>query len=155
ERSFSFRRRKGTVGTLLNQDETQIQDGILSAFLRELDRERFDQFFGLNHERLRAGGEELLRGKGDVGSALFQASGLRDLRTVLDDIEAEAKELFSAKSRTKAITRALDEFKQARYEVRKFAISATTVKQKQTELEEAKENHDKLKLESQSLHQEL
>jgi AAA domain len=61
---FSFRRRKGTIGTLLNPDETQIQESALAPFLRELDRERFEQFFGLDYERLRAGGEELLRGKG-------------------------------------------------------------------------------------------
>jgi uncharacterized protein YhaN len=57
EKSFSFRRRKGTSGTLLNVDEAQIQDAALSPFLRELDRERFEQFFGLNHQRLREGGE--------------------------------------------------------------------------------------------------
>ena len=63
---LSFRRRKGTSGTLLNIEESQIQEGVLRAFLRELDRERFEQFFGLNHERLREGGEQLLRGRGDV-----------------------------------------------------------------------------------------
>src|SRR5262249_25372027 len=107
----SFRRRKGTIGTLLSHDETQIQEGLLSPFLRELDRERFDQFFGLNHERLRAGGEELLRGKGCWKCAV---PGLLDLRTLLDNIDVEARELFPAKSRTKVISRALDEFKQAK-----------------------------------------
>ena len=116
EKTFSFRRRKGTSGTLLTLDEAQIEDNALSPFLRELDRERFEQFFGLNHERLREGGEELLLGKGDIGSALFQASGLLDLRNLLDGLDGEAKELFSAKSRTKTISRAIDEYKQARSE---------------------------------------
>ena len=74
QKAFSFRRRKGTSGTLLNLDEAQIEDSALGPFLRELDRERFEQFFGLNHERLEEGGEELLLGKGDIGSALFQAA---------------------------------------------------------------------------------
>jgi uncharacterized protein YhaN len=155
EKSFSFRRRKGTTGTLLNRDEEQIQDSALNLFLQELDRERFEQFFGLNHHRLREGGEELLRGKGDIGSALFQATGLLDLRNLLDGLDSEAKELFSAKSRTKTISRAIDEYKQARSEVRRFAISATTVKQKQTELDTAREALEKQKTESQSLQQEL
>ena len=94
EKTFSFRRRKGTSGTLLTLDEAQIEDNALSPFLRELDRERFEQFFGLNHERLREGGEELLLGKGDIGSALFQASGLLDLRNLLEGLDGEAKELF-------------------------------------------------------------
>jgi uncharacterized protein YhaN len=158
ERNFSFRRRKGTSGTLLNVNEEQIQEAALSPFLRELDRERFEQFFGLNHERLREGGEELLRGKGDIGSALFQAAGLLDLRNLLDELNAEAGELFSATSRansTKPINCGLQEYKQAKSEVVRLAISGKAVKDKQAELETAKENVDKLKAESQSRQQEL
>jgi uncharacterized protein YhaN len=155
EKHFRFRRRKGTSGTLLSCDEAQIQDVTLAPFLRELDRDRFEQFFGLNHQRLREGGEELLRGKGDIGSALFQASGLLHLRNLLDGLDGEAKELFSAKSRTKTVGRAIDEYKQARSEVRRLAISAGMVKQKQSELDAAEETLEKLKKESQSLQQEL
>ena len=124
-------------------------------FLRELDRDRFEQFFGLKSSTLGEGGEELLLGKGDIGSALFQASGLLDLRNLLDGLDREAKELFSAKSRTKTISRAIDEYKQARSEVRRMAISAGMVKQKQTELDAAEETLEKLKIESQSLQQDL
>ena len=155
QKGFSFRRRKGTSGTLLTLDEAQIEDNALGPFLRELDRERFEQFFGLNHERLEEGGEELLLGKGDIGSALFQASGLLDLRNLLEGLDREAKELFSAKSRTKTISRAIDEYKQAKSEVRRMAISAGMVKQKQTELAAAEETLEKLKMESQSLQQDL
>ena len=154
-KSFSFRRRKGTTGTLLNLDEAQIQEGVLATFLQELDRDRFEQFFGLNHERLREGGEELLRGKGDVGSALFQASGLLDLRNLLEGIENEAKELFSPRSRSKVIGNALEEYRRARAEVRTLAISAAAVKEKQSELERTKQNHEALKTEAQSIQQEL
>jgi uncharacterized protein YhaN len=155
QKAFSFRRRKGTSGTLLTLDEVQIEDNALGPFLRELDRERFEQFFGLNHERLEEGGEELLLGKGDIGSALFQASGLLDLRNLLEGLDREAKELFSAKSRTKTISRAIDEYKEAKSEVRRMAISAGMVKQKQTELAAAEETLDKLKMESQSLQQDF
>ena len=154
-KSFSFRRRKGTTGTLLNLDEAQIHEGVLATFLQELDRDRFEQFFGLNHQRLREGGEELLRGKGDVGSALFQASGLLDLRNLLEGIDNEAKELFSPRSRSKVIGNALEEYRHARAEVRTLAISAAAVKEKQSELERTKQNHEALKTEAQSLQQEL
>jgi uncharacterized protein YhaN len=158
EKTFSFRRRKGTSGTLLNVDDTQIQEGALSPFLRELDRERFEQFFGLNHQRLREGGEELLRGKGDVGSALFQAAGLLDLRNLLEELNAEAAALFSPTSRansTKTINSGLHEYKQAKSEVVTLAISGKAVKDKQVELEAAKETVEKLKAESQSRQLEL
>ena len=129
EKSFSFRRRKGTSGTLLNLNDGQIDEGSVAGFLRELDRDRFEQFFGLNHQRLREGGEELLRGKGDIGSALFQAAGLLDLRGLREGLDAEARELFAPKSRTKVINSAIDEYRQARSEARRLAISAATVKQ--------------------------
>lgn len=152
---FSFRRRKGSAGTLLNPSEAQIDDDALTPFLRELDRERFDQFFALNHERLREGGEELLRGQGDVGSALFQAAGMLDLRRLLAKLDTEARELFSPKSRTRTISRILEDYKQAKSELRKLAISAATVKEKQAGLELAKEKLDRLKEESHSLQHEL
>jgi uncharacterized protein YhaN len=152
---FSFRRRKGTSGTLLNLDDGQIPESAVNSFLRELDRERFEQFFGLTHQRLREGGEELLRGKGDIGSALFQAAGLLELRTLLEKLDSETKELFSPKSRTKVINSAIEEYKTARAEVRRLAISASSVKQKQTELDGAREAHERLKAESESLLHEL
>jgi uncharacterized protein YhaN len=152
---FSFRRRKGTSGTLLNPIDGQIAEDALAPFLRELDRKRFEQFFGLTHDRLREGGEELLRGQGDVGSALFQAAGLQELRHVLDKLDGDAKELFSPKSSKKTIGRVIDEYKQARSEIRKLAISAGTVKEKQAELETARQRLAKLKEESRSLQQEL
>jgi len=73
----------------------------------------------------------------------------------IDELDGEAKELFSPKSRTKTISRAIEEYKQARSEVRRLAISAGMVKQRQTELDAAREALEKLKTESQSLHQEL
>jgi len=45
EKKLSFRRRKGSSGTVLNSEEAQIQDSVLAPFLRELDCERFEQFF--------------------------------------------------------------------------------------------------------------
>ena len=154
-KSVTFRRRKGTSGTLLNVDEGQLPESTVTDFLRELDRDRFEQFFGLTHQRLREGGEELLRGKGDIGSALFQAAGLLDLRNLFEKLAAEAKELFSPKSRSKVINCAIDEFREAKSESRRLAISASSIKQKQAELDAASERHDLLKAESESLVREL
>lgn len=154
-KTFFFRRRKGTSGTLLNLDEVQIHEAVLGTFLQELDRDRFEQLFGLNHHRLREGGEELLRGKGDVGSALFQAAGLLDLRNLLEGIDDEAKEVLSPKSRGKVIGVALEEYKDARAEVRRLAITAAGVKEKQAGLDGTKLSHETLKAEAQSLQRDL
>jgi uncharacterized protein YhaN len=152
---FSFRRRKGTSGTLLNVNESQIPDEALLRFLPELDRKRFEQLFGLDHQRLREGGEELLRGEGDVGSALFQAAGQLDLRRLLEKLDSEAKEIFSPHSSKRTIARVINEYRQAKAEIGRLAISGTAVKQKQAELESVRAELAKLKDESQILQHDL
>jgi uncharacterized protein YhaN len=154
EKTLSFRRRKGATGTLLTPDELQIQEDALASFLRGLDRDRFEQFFGLDHARLREGGDELLRGKGEVGTALFQAAGF-DLRKLLEGLDNEAKELFSPKSKSRVIGTALEEYREARGEVRKLSLTASAVKERQAELDRAKEKNDALSSEAQALRQEL
>jgi uncharacterized protein YhaN len=152
--SFSFRRRKGTTATLLSEDETQIPENQLSQFLHGLDRARFEQFFGLDHIRLREGGEELLRGEGEIGSALFQAAGF-DLRKLLDALAKETGELFSPRSKSRVIGDALEEYKQARTQMRKLALSGAAVKEKQSELERARADRDALNAEAASLREQL
>lgn len=151
---LSFRRRKGTAGTLLSEDETQMPENRLSQFLHGLDRARFEQFFGLDHIRLREGGEELLRGEGEIGSALFQAAGF-DLRKLLDALTKETGELFSPRSKSRVIGDALEEYKQARAQMRKLALSGAAVKEKQSELERAKADRDALNAEAASLREQL
>ncbi len=152
---ISFRRRKGSSGTLLSPDEVQIDESVLAPFLRELDRQRFNQFFGLDHQSLREGGEEILHGKGDVGSALFQAAGLLDLRKLLERLDKEANELFSPQSKGRVIGTAISEYKEAKQTIRTVAISATKAKDLKTELDKAQEKHENLKSEARSLQQDL
>jgi uncharacterized protein YhaN len=152
--SFSFRRRKGTAATLLSEGETQIQEDRLGPFLHGLDRARFEQFFGLDHIRLREGGEELLRGEGEIGSALFQAAGF-DLRKLLDTLDKESGDLFSPRSKSRVIGSALEEYKQARAQMRRLSLSGAAVKEKQAELERAKASRDALNVEAGLLREQL
>ena len=72
-----------------------------------LEREDFEAMFGLNHARLRAGGQRLLQGEGELGSALFEASaGTRGIKDILADLEQDAKALFSPRSSQATINRA-------------------------------------------------
>lgn len=151
---LSFRRRKGTTATLLSENETQIPEDTLTRFLHGLDRARFEQFFGLDHIRLREGGEELLRGEGEIGSALFQAAGF-DLRKLLDTLDNETGELFSPRSKSRVIGSALEEYKQARAQMRKLSLSGAAIKEKQAELERAKSSRDGLNAEAGLLREQL
>ena len=66
-----------------------------------LERAEFEAMFGLNHARLREGGDQLVRGEGELGSALFEASaGTRGIGTLLATLDADAKKLFNPHGRT-------------------------------------------------------
>ncbi|OGA75949.1 MAG: hypothetical protein A3G81_15345 [Betaproteobacteria bacterium RIFCSPLOWO2_12_FULL_65_14] len=61
--------------------------------------------FGLNHARLRAGGDLLLKGEGELGSALFEASaGTRGIAAILTTLDDDAKKLFNLHGRAQNAT---------------------------------------------------
>ena len=62
-RKLSLRRRKGRAGKTLSDDSgAAVEEGVLAAVLGSTTRERFERLFGLDHEGLRHGGEQLLAG---------------------------------------------------------------------------------------------
>lgn len=61
-----------------------------------------DSMFGLDHQRLREGGEALLKGEGEVGAALFEASaGIRSVPALLETLDQSARKYFMPGSRAK------------------------------------------------------
>lgn len=104
-------RRKGRGATLSRFDIATSQPATPPEVGREhelaltggLEREEFEAMFGLNHARLRAGGDLLLKGEGELGSALFEASaGTRGIAAILDSLEADAKALFNPHGRAQS-----------------------------------------------------
>ena len=123
---FGLMRRKGRGITLSALDPASgepldppdVAPALVQALTAGLDRDGFEAMFGLNHERLRDGGRRLLRGEGDLGSALFEASaGTRGIAAVLAALEADAKTHFNPNTRDQsaafnAARRVLDEQRQ-------------------------------------------
>ena len=87
---LSLVRRRGRVNTLrADDDQTPLPDDVLERFLPGVDRESFQALFGINHEDLRKGGEEIRKGSGRFGDLLFAAAaGLHDLRKVQTALSA-------------------------------------------------------------------
>ncbi|MCA9199981.1 MAG: AAA family ATPase, partial [Planctomycetales bacterium] len=96
-----FLRRKGNKNTLLNPEldvETAHPDAALQPFLTGVDAESFAQIHGIDHQRLRQGGEQLQQLQGLVGESLFAAGmGGVSLAKVLSSLADEADGLFSSK----------------------------------------------------------
>jgi energy-coupling factor transporter ATP-binding protein EcfA2 len=110
-------RRKGNKNTLLDASENPLGDAALEPFLGGVDRELFETLFGLSHERLREGGDELLAGRGEVGEALFGAvSGLRGLHELRRRLEEEAAAIFLPAGRKPRLNAALERWRQAKRE---------------------------------------
>ncbi|MBK7581631.1 MAG: AAA family ATPase [Myxococcales bacterium] len=92
-----FERRKGRKNTLLAPDGTPLDERTLSHWLGGVGRSVFETAFGLDHARLRQGGELLATGGGDVGQSLFDAGiGGGSVKRVLDELGKEAEALFKA-----------------------------------------------------------
>ncbi len=135
-RRLAFQRRKGRQNTLLGADgSTSLPEAALAAFLGPIDRDFFEGMFGLDHNRLRRGGEDILAARGDVGQSLFGAgAGVLGLSQVLADLDAEANALFTARRvASKPFYQALDRHGDARKRLREAAVSGDEWRQTKAE----------------------
>lgn len=117
-------RRKGTKSTLLGPDDTTpLDESDLRSFLGGCDRAQFDTMFGIDHPALIAGGQDIIRGHGEVGHVLFAAgAGIADLRTVRSNLEEEADELFRPSGSRPAVNQSLAALKEARQKIRETQL---------------------------------
>ncbi|CAN7689170.1 AAA family ATPase [Rhizobium sp. LjRoot258] len=115
---LAFRRRRGRKNTLLDNsdDERSLPEDALQPFLGPVDRTVFERAFGLDSDRLRAGGVEMLEHDGEIGSLLFSAaSGLTGLSSLRVSLDAEAENIFAQRrSKERLFYQALDRHDDAR-----------------------------------------
>ncbi|HRI91400.1 MAG TPA: AAA family ATPase [Accumulibacter sp.] len=125
--SLKFQRVKKTKSSLIDSKGAALADNSLAAFLGTADRAFFDQMFGLDHDRLVTGGNEILKASNDIGRILFQsAAGIGSLGTVRDALEEEANKLWARRrSGDRAYYIAADDFATA-----EAALKRATVKTK-------------------------
>jgi len=118
-------RRKGNKNTLLSPDGGQLVDNALAPFLHGVGAEVFEMLFGIDHEALVRGGQEILEQKGEVGQALFAASmGSAALHAVLEHLEAEAGELFKPGGSKPTINAALKEHAELQKAIKDQSLSS-------------------------------
>lgn len=107
---YALLRRKGRGATLLSAEFGPGEAVVGAAAAPEvqalltcgLTKDAYDAMFGLDHRRLREGGEALLKGEGDVGAALFEASaGVRSIPRVLEGLDAASRKIFMPGARGK------------------------------------------------------
>ncbi|WP_448188532.1 AAA family ATPase [Azospirillum sp. sgz301742] len=125
--TLAFKRRKGRANTLLAAEGgAALPDTALAGFLGGADRDFFERMFGLDYDRLRAGGDAMLAAGGDLARSLFQAgSGVAGIAGVLDRLDGEADALATPrKSAAKPFWKAMERYDEAQGRMRHEALRA-------------------------------
>lgn len=139
--TFEVRRRKGRRDTLLGPDEDPIAEGPLLAVLAGQTRESFERMFGLDHARLRLGGQAILAAQDDVGQAIFAAgAGLVSVTAVSQALEEEAKAIWASRGpgANRPYNAAATAFQQARGHLRDVEVRAPRWAQARRKLDDAR-----------------
>ncbi len=125
--ALALQRVKGLRNTLRNPADAALPDDALLPFIGSTDKDFFTQMFGLDHERLVAGGSSILSSSNDLGQILFQsAAGIGSLGTLRKALEDEAGKLWTKnKSRERDYYVAAEELDKAT-----AALKAATVRSK-------------------------
>lgn len=116
-----------------------------------VSRADFEAMFGIDHERLRAGGRQLLRGDGELGAALFEASaGARGIKALLASLEVDARQLWNPRgnARVAVMNEAARQFDEARREWRDAQVRPADWQQR-------KRTHDEAQAEAAEVSQAL
>ncbi|MFP4036925.1 MAG: AAA family ATPase [Desulfobacteraceae bacterium] len=139
-------RRKGNANTLRDAEAGKpVDEAYFQKFLGNIDLDVFTTVFGIGHQGLVQGGEEIIRGGGDVGRALFAAgAGISGLRKVQAQLQAEAEALFTPNASTRKINKAISEFKEKRKFLHRAELEGREWERGQNELREALERRESL-----------
>lgn len=122
---LTFVRRKGRKNTLLTPEGEALDEQVLAPFLQGVTPELFETLFGIDHQALVRGGQEILEQKGEVGQALFSAAlGSHALHAVLAELDDTAKNLFLPAGSKPVINSAIRSHTDLRAEIRKCSLSS-------------------------------
>lgn len=123
-RTIEAVRRKGNKDTLLHPATGAALPGdVLAPLLAGVDRTAFERMFGLDHQRLRDGGEAILRGRDDAAQITLEAgTGIAGIGQVLDTLTGEAAELFKPSASKPVVNKLMAERAEALKRVREASI---------------------------------
>jgi uncharacterized protein YhaN len=144
-------RRKGTNNTLFDWEGRSVDETCVHDCISGLSSDLFSSMFGINHEGLASGSNDLLLAKGDMAEILFQAgTGIAGVRSMLKSFEDEASGLYSSNARNQSakLNAAKLRFKEATDHIKGYEVLSKVWLKLQTDLEKAEkasgEEHEKL-----------
>jgi uncharacterized protein YhaN len=145
-KTLQFVRRKGNKHTVLDLDGHPLNEDRVSDFLNGLTEKHFLNMFALDHVRMREGGEELLQSGGNLGESLFSAaSGITQLRKVLERLEDQSGAIFKKRASTPKLNKLLKEEKELNKEITDRQLKVQTWKALEKSFAEGKKEIEKIK----------
>jgi len=154
-RSLTVVRRKGRKDTLLSQDGQPLAAADAAWITAGVAESTFHALFGLSFATLHSGAEELLGSSGDLGQSLFSAAlGGGHIRRLLEQLEAEAAELFKPRGKVQHLNAALALFDKAKKQSRDDSTKASTFNEQQAALEAAETDYERVSAQSFELRAE-
>ena len=151
-----FQRRKKRVNDLLDGDDNPLDIGHLAAFLHGVEPEIFESVYGIDHEHLVQGGNEILAQQGEIGKALFAAgAGISSLRDVIVELEQEASDLFKPSGSKPEINKAIKKIKELQQEVKVSSLAPKEWIELRKALQEAEAKRTTLEKDRDNKNKEL
>lgn len=145
-------RRKGNRNTLLAADGSALPDEVLAPLLAGIDRRTFERMFGLDHEKLREGGQAILEGKDDAARIVLEAgTGLSGIGTELKRLDDEAAAVFKPNAQNPAVNRLMRERAEALAAVRDATLTDAQWSAVKEQRREAEDRRAALLAEGQAL----
>ncbi len=120
--ALAFHRARGRT-SLRTPEDAKLPDDHLDAVLDGATREFFEQMFGLDHERLVAGGRSLLDASDRLGQVLFEsAAGVGSLGPVREELEALRAGLWAPRATRTSFALAEADFSAASSELKAVQV---------------------------------
>lgn len=135
---LAFLRRKGNKNTLLDPEERALDDFVLHKYLSGVSREMFSIMFGIDHDRLREGGRQLIAGEGDLAEGLYAAAlGASGLRDMMKSLREEADRLFKPAGSVPLINKLIAQHKDSKKECSELSLPGREWVQRNAALKQA------------------
>lgn len=127
--AVSFVRRKARQKSLRDaQTDQPLADDLLAPLLGSIDRDLFQKMFGLSHQSLVSGGEEMLKMGSNIGQLLFSAAGsTSNVRKVVASLESDAEALFKPAGRNPRINAAIKALSELKAQLKKSQTPSAKV----------------------------
>ncbi|MGC4086315.1 MAG: AAA family ATPase [Polyangiaceae bacterium] len=155
-KALFMRRRRRRKESLRDQADEPLPEDTLANLLGGVDAAAFERLFGFDHERLAQASEEMLKGKGDVGEALFAAgAGSSAVGAVLRELEREASEIFTPLARTRPLNTLIKDYRTLQSELRRERLLPEAYLQQREKIDAAERELERIRGERLRLGTEL